>query len=87
MQDWCKGGAQNVYYNSSSSGWMESEHFLSWFTTVFLPHANKLSGFKVLILDDHASHMSLELKKKALENYILLWRLPAHTSHFLQPFD
>jgi hypothetical protein len=87
MKDWCKGGAQNVYYNSSSSGWMESEHFLSWFKTVFLPHTNKLSGFKVLILDGHASHMSLELKKKALENYILLWRLPAHTSHFLQPLD
>ncbi|XP_065650287.1 uncharacterized protein LOC136078442 [Hydra vulgaris] len=64
MKDWCKGGAQNVHYNSSSSGWMESEHFLSWFKTVFLPHANKLSGFKVLILDGHASHMSLELKKK-----------------------
>ncbi|XP_047141112.1 uncharacterized protein LOC124816120 [Hydra vulgaris] len=67
-------------------GWMESEHFLSWFEAV-LPHANKLSGFKVLILDGHASNMSLELKKKALENYILLWRLPAHTSHFLQPLD
>ncbi|XP_065658622.1 uncharacterized protein LOC136083143 [Hydra vulgaris] len=87
MKDWCKGGAQNVYYNSSSSGWMESEHFLSWFKTVFLPHANKLSGFKVLKLDGHISHMSLELKKKALENSILLWGLPAHTSHFLQPLD
>ncbi len=87
MQDWCKGGAKNVYYNTSESGWMEAEQFIEWFKTVFLSHANKLEGTKLLFLDGHASHISLELKKLAIANNIILWRLPAHTSHFLQPLD
>ena len=68
MKDWCKDGAENNYYNNSSSGWMESEQFLEWFKIVFVPHAAKLTGFKILFLDGRASHMSLELKKNAIQN-------------------
>ena len=87
IKSWLKDGPVGVHYNTSQSGWMESEQFIEWFRRIFLVHANKLAGKKLLILDGHASHVSLQLKKLAADNNIILFRPPAHTSHFLQPLD
>ena len=43
--------------NVSESGWMESEQFLEWFNTVFVRHCNKIEGPKLLIMDNHGSHI------------------------------
>ena len=80
---WCS----EVYYSTTKSAWMESENFIEWFRSIFLVHANKLQGSKLLFLDGHASHISFELKRLSESNNIILFRLPAHTSHFLQPLD
>ncbi len=61
--------------------------FVRWFKLVFLKHCEKLDGFKILFLDGHGSHISLELVRLAMENNIILFRLPAHTSNLLQPLD
>ena len=87
MKAWVQGGASDVYHSTSKSGWMESENFIEWFRSIFLVYANKLQGSKILFLDGHASHINFELKRLSESNNIILFRLPAHTSHFLQPLD
>ena len=74
-------------YDNTESGWMDAKAFLHWFRTVFLPHVKYLEGPKLLLLDGHASHISLELMKLAKENNVILFKLPAHTSHLVQPLD
>ena len=48
MKAWVQGGASDVYYSTSKSGWVESENFIEWFRSIFLVHANNLQGSKIL---------------------------------------
>lgn len=84
---WCLGGPTRTVYSSSPSGWMESKQFLQWFRSVFLFHVTKYPGQKVLFLDGHSSHISIELIKLAMENNVKLICLPPNSSHILQPMD
>lgn len=84
---WCNNGPVNARYNCSPSGWMEGPQFLDWFQNSFVPETSKLEGKKLLILDGHNSHLSLDLIDIAVSNNIELLCLPAHTSHLVQPLD
>lgn len=84
---WCNNGPNDCRYNCSPSGWMEAPQFLDWFVNCFIPATAKLEGTKVLILDGHNSHISIDLIDLAVENNIEILCLPAHTSHVLQPLD
>ena len=42
---------------------------------------------QVLILDNLSSHLTIDVKAKAIENNIHLFFIPANTSHLLQPND
>ncbi len=53
----------------------------------FISHCQNLKGSKLLFLDGHASHLTLELVEKAKANNIILFKLPAHASHLIQPLD
>ena len=76
-------------YNTSDSGWMETKQFCNWFIQVFVPFSNKIDpiGRKLLFLDGHGSHISFDLIELARSNNVDLFRLPAHTSHIMQPMD
>ncbi|CAB3228469.1 unnamed protein product [Arctia plantaginis] len=41
----------------------------------------------LLILDNHASHMSLQIFEHCKQNNIHMLSLPPHTSHRMQPLD
>jgi hypothetical protein len=84
---WCSKGPKDARYNNSHSGWMETEQFFQWFKEIFLSHVKQLSGKKILFLDGHVSHVSLKLIDLAASNDVILYRLPSHTTHFLQPLD
>lgn len=84
---WCNGGPDNVLYNCSSSGWMESEQFVEWFNKVFIAGTQHLQGNKLLVFDGHASHISAKVVEMAQKNSVELLCLPAHTSNILQPLD
>ena len=58
-------------------GWL-SNHFTTW-----IPPARPV----VLIVDGHSSHINLQTACFARENGILLYCLPPHTTHALQPCD
>ena len=65
--------------------------FLKFLTDHFLQHTGIPqigNGEHVLLLyDGHKSHISSSLISWALEKSIILFVLPAHTSHALQPLD
>ena len=79
-------GPINALYAKSPNGYMDEELFYSWFSNSFVPHTNHL-GKQILIIDGHDSHMSLKLIDSAIENNVILYCLPPHTTHFLQPLD
>ena len=44
-------------------------------------------GKHLLVLDGHVSHISYETISYANDNRLLIFQLPSHTSHQLQPLD
>ena len=70
-----------------ATGWMTSENFLL-FMQHFVNYAKPSEGHKILlILDNHQSHVSLEVIDYAKENNITLLSFPPHCSHEMQPLD
>jgi hypothetical protein len=55
---------------------------------VFLPEtAPSHDCWRMLILDGHGSHISLDFLWACKQNKVYLLFLPAHSSHVLQPLD
>lgn len=84
----------DTHYAVSKGGWMEGPIFYNWFMKAFVPYVNKIRDVKglpnhevALIYDGHASHVTLQLCKAALENKVTLIRLPSHLTDKLQPLD
>ena len=66
---------------------MESDQFISWFRSILVPYCDTIPGNKILFMDGHSSHFSLEVCRLAKEKNISLIVFPPHTSHALQPLD
>ena len=72
----------------SDSGWSNSELFRDYLENHFLRHVPINVDQKVLLLlDGHKSHASVGLSQWAKERGIIIFVLPAHTSHIIQPLD
>lgn len=67
---WVNGGPDGCFYNVSENGWMDSIRFLDWFQNVFIEKTKDQEGPKLLILDGHKSHITLELSEAAVKNNI-----------------
>ena len=78
-------GPDDAVYAKSESGWIDGELYLAWMKKVFLKFCG--SQRPVLFVDGHASHVSLDVIDLARENDIILFCLPPHTTHALQPLD
>ena len=65
---------------------MDSELFYVWMQKVFLVHAVHQRPV-LLLVDGHASHLTLDLIDLARKKYVILFCLPPHTTHLLQPLD
>lgn len=69
------------------TGWMKRENFIQ-FIQHFIKHVKCTLSSKVLLLmDNHESHISVEVLDLAKKNGIVLLTIPPHTSHKLQPLD
>ena len=83
------GASPGVSAAMSDSGWSNSvifrEDYLTKHLIKFLPDRQKHPV--LLILDGHKSHVSVGLAEWAKSENIILFVLPAHTSHILQPLD
>ena len=71
---------------SEKSAYVNADIFLDWLKTHLFP--KKPPGKMLLILDGHSAHTTnLETLQFAEEHEIILFCLPPHTTHYLQPLD
>lgn len=73
-------------YAATSNGWMETPVFEAYFEKVFLKTVGEKRPI-LLLYDGHATHVGINLIKKAREANITILKIPPHTSHLLQPLD
>ena len=55
-ENWTKGGPTGTVYDATSSGWFDSRTFKNWFRKIFVPHAARLPGPKVIVGGNLRSH-------------------------------
>ncbi|KAM9874243.1 transposase [Verticillium dahliae] len=79
-QDWAIGTTEN--------GWTTNEKGLEWIRH-FDKHTKPRTagGYRLLVLDGHASHHSTDFELFCKENRIITLCMPPHSSHLLQPLD
>ena len=75
----------NASCGRSANGWINTELFFGWLANHFAKQVTIRPV--VLLVDGHSSHIDIEVSKFCLENQILLYCLPAHSSNLLQPLD
>ena len=75
----------NALFGKTENGYMDKVLFRTWFIDHFIKLRNHFRK-GILIIDEHDSHISIEIIQAAIENAILYCLLP-HTTHILQPLD
>ena len=60
---------------------------MEWLTKIFESHTTSKGRPRVLIVDGHDSHVTIEFIQFCIESSIRLYCLPPHTTHLLQPLD
>jgi hypothetical protein len=72
----------------SDYGWLNSKLFKTYLENHFLKYVSKKENKKILLLlDGSTTHTNPEVKKWTENNGIILFVLPPHSSHLLQPLD
>ena len=89
MSNHTRGGPPGTRYSMSDSGWMETANFHEWFVKLFLPAVSDMlkTGPVLLFLDGHKSHEAIDLLEIAKSKGVIMYMLPPHTTHILQPLD
>ncbi|XP_042577390.1 MFS-type transporter clz9-like [Cyprinus carpio] len=72
--------------SANSSGWMQDTDFLA-FLQHFARHTRVTLESKLLLRDNHWSHLSVAAIDFCRSNGIVLVSFPPHCSHHLQPLD
>ena len=73
-------------YGLSENGWMDGELFEQWFQHHFLAHVPPARPI-LLLLDGHSSHYTPSLINRAVQEGIVIFCLPPHSTHITQPLD
>ena len=72
----------------TENGWTTNERGLEWIQHFNHHISSRTKGtYRLLVLDGHESHHSVEFELYAKENNIVTLCMPAHSSHRLQPLD
>lgn len=81
----CRGAFPNSLTRLSPKGWINADLFYEWlqFFNDNIPPVRPV----LLIMDSHASHITPRVLAYAKSHQIILFTMPAHTSHLLQPLD
>lgn len=88
---WSEWTSEKAYpgtlYYATENGWIETNAFEQYIAKSFIPMINNKEEPTLLIYDGHSTHVQLSVIEKAKENNITIIKLPAHSSHLLQPLD
>jgi len=77
----------NAVGYANGSGWMTSNDFIEFMKHfIKFAHASKENPI-LLLMDNHRSHVTIEVIDIAIEHGITILTLPPHCSHKLQPLD
>ena len=82
-----KGAPTGILGLSCSSGWMNSDVFPEVLKHFIGPMAVSKQNPGLLILDNHSSHIGLEVINVAQKNGLTILTFPPHCSHKMQPLD
>jgi hypothetical protein len=84
-----RAGEHDVFITSSSSGWTNNDIGLAWLEQVFdrCTKEKARRSYRLLVLDGHGSHVTMDFIDYCDQNRILLIILPPHSTHTLQPLD
>ena len=74
-------------YGVSDNGWSDNELGTQWLKECFEPSTRHYGRPRLLIIDGHASHMTVSFLRFCWDHTIIPLCLPPHTTHFLQPLD
>jgi len=76
-------------FSFSPNGWTDDAVALKWVTELFDPCTASSVGPlpRLLILDGHGSHITWEFARFCKQRNIILFCLPSHSTHLLQPLD
>ena len=82
-------GEHSVLISSSPSGWTNNDIGLAWLKQVFDRFTKEKARrkWRLLILDGHGSHLTMDFINYCDQNRILLAVYPPHSTHTLQPLD
>lgn len=82
-----KDGPAGAIYRCSDNGWINERLFFEWLQHFTESAKPSVEEPVLLILDNHASHISYDIYKHCKANHIHMLSLPPHTSHRMQPLD
>jgi hypothetical protein len=87
--DAIQAGEHSVFVTSSPSGWSNNDIGLDWLKGVFARETRRhaSTGYRLLLLDGHGSHVTMEFIEYCNDKKILLAVFPPHATHTLQPLD
>jgi hypothetical protein len=79
----------SVFTTSSPTGWTTNDIGLAWLKEVFDRETRRQArtGYRLLLLDGHGSHITMDFINFCNDNRILLAVFPPHATHTLQPLD
>ena len=82
-------GKHSVHVTSSPSGWTNNDMGLAWLEQVFNRYTKEKArrSYRLLILDGHRSHVTMDFIEYCDQNRILLMIHPLHSTPTLQPLD
>ena len=83
------GAPERTLIVRTPKGWMTSIAFLKYMKDMFVPYIQQhdIPLPVVLLIDGHPSHKTPEVGEYCREQGIILYKLPAHSTHLLQPCD
>lgn len=83
--------AEEAFFTSSPNGWTSNALGMAWLTDIFDRHtkvkARQGRDWRLLLLDGHGSHMTMEFLEWCSNHHILVALYPPHSTHRLQPLD
>lgn len=84
MWEWTQHGPDGARYSVSDSGWINSDLSESWLRDVIVPWARQTEKPKVLLGDNHSSHLTPEAIRLCIANNICFAFLPRNATHLCQ---